>query len=153
MSKTLGTLREYETVFVINPDLTEDAVGELIERFKGIIEKEGGTFLREDRWGKRKMAFEMKKNPRGNYVLIHYLSVHAAVAEMERISRNSDQVIRFITDLKGAVSDVEAKKAEVEKYVRDKAAERARLEAERAAAAAAEAAGEAPAEDAPAAQA
>jgi small subunit ribosomal protein S6 len=141
MSKTLGTLREYETVFVINPDLTEDVVSDLIARFRGIIEKQGGTLLREDRWGKRKMAYEMKKNPRGNYILLHYVAEHTAVAEVERIARNSDAVIRFITDLKGPVKDVDAKKAEVERLVREKSAEKARLEQERAAAAAAEAAG------------
>ena len=56
MSKTIGKLREYETVLIINPDLTDDVANELIERFKGIIDAKGGTFLREDRWGKRKNA-------------------------------------------------------------------------------------------------
>lgn len=145
MSKTLGKLREYETVFIINSDLTEDLVNELMQRFKDIIEKGGGTFLREDRWGKRKMAYDMKKSPRGHYILLHFVAEHAVVAEMQRISGNTDTVIRYLTSVLGAVDDVEAKKAEVEKLVRERTAEKAREEQARReaeAAAAAEAAGE-----------
>ena len=135
MSKTLGKIREYETVLIINPDLSDEVVGELIQRFLGVIEKTGGTFLREDRWGKRKMAFEMKKNPRGNYILLHYVSEHATVAELQRTAHNVDGVIRFMTEVRGPVQDIEAKRAEVEKFVRERSAEKARIEAEKAEAA------------------
>lgn len=130
MSKTLGKLREYETVLIINPDLTPDAANELIERFKKIISDKGGEFLREERWDKRKMAFEMKKNPRGHYIFLHYVGGKAVVDEIQRTSHNVEQVIRHMTSLLGSVTDVEAKKAEVEKMVRERE-ERARLEAER----------------------
>lgn len=155
MSKTLGALREYETVFVINPDLTDEAVNELFERFRSVLARTGGTQLREDKWGKRKMAYDMRKNPRGNYILLHYAAEHQTVRELERTARNADPVIRFHTDLRGPVIDLEAKKAEVEKLVRERSAERARLEQEKAeAGAAAAAASEAAAgEPAPSAQA
>lgn len=130
MSKTLGKLREYETVLIINPDLTPDAANELIERFKGIISDKGGTFLREERWDKRKMAYEMKKNPRGHYIFLHFIGEQAVCDELQRTSHNVEAVIRIMTTLLGPVKDIEAKKAEVEKMVRDRE-ERARLEAER----------------------
>lgn len=140
MSKTLSKIREYETVLIVNPDLADDAVGELLDRFYKVIEKTGGTLLREDRWGKRKMAFEMKKNPRGHYILLHYVSEQLTVMELQRTAHNLDTVIRIMTEVKGAVTDIEAKKAEVEKLIRERVAEKARLEAERAEAAKAEAA-------------
>mgnify|MGYP006287369245 CR=1 FL=1 len=138
MSKTIGKLREYETVLIISPDLTDDVANELIERFKGIIDAKGGTFLREDRWGKRKMAYDMRKNPRGHYVLLHYVGEKAVVDEIQRTSRNVDTVIRNHTTLHGPVKDIEAKKAEVEKLIRERNAEKARQEAARAEAEAAE---------------
>lgn len=136
MSKTFGKIREYETVLIINPDLAEDAAGEVIQKFLGAIEKTGGTFLREDRWGKRKMAYEMRKNPRGHYVLLHFVGEQATVAELQRTAHNTDGVIRFMTEVRGPVSDIEAKKAEVEKQARERSAEKARIEAEKAEAAA-----------------
>ncbi|MBX2813949.1 MAG: 30S ribosomal protein S6 [Myxococcales bacterium] len=136
MSKTIGKIREYETVLIINPDLPEEAVKETLERFLGVIEKTGGTFLREDKWGKRKMAFEMKKNPRGHYILLHFVAEHSTVVELQRAAHNMDSVIRFMVELRGPVVDIEAKKDEVDKFVRERSAEKARIEAEKAEAAA-----------------
>lgn len=131
MSTTLGKLREYETLIVIHPELTDDAVAQEIERLKGVLEKTGATLLREDKWGKRKLAFEVKKQIKGNYQVLHYASESASVDELERIIRNSDTIIRFMTTLKGPVTDIEAKKAEVENMVKEAAAAKARAERER----------------------
>ncbi|MEL7369630.1 MAG: 30S ribosomal protein S6 [Myxococcota bacterium] len=148
MSTTLGKLREYETVLVVNPDLTDEVVnGDIVDRLKGVLDKQGAELLREDRWGKRKMAFEAKKHSRGNYILLHYAAKVGAVEELERIMRNMEPVTRFTTSRIGEVVDIEAKKAEVDKMVKERAAAKAKQEAERreqeAQAAAAEAAAEA----------
>jgi small subunit ribosomal protein S6 len=124
-------LREYETLFVLNPELTDDAANALIERLRGVLEKMNAQMLREDHWGKRKLAFEVRKHGRGNYVLFHYVGPVGVVAELERTMRNLDEVIRFLTTTNGNVLDVEARKVEVEKMVRERAADRARQEAER----------------------
>jgi small subunit ribosomal protein S6 len=132
MSTTLGKLREYETVFVVNPDLGDDIVNnDVIDRLKGIVTKMSGEMLREDRWGKRKLSFEMKAHGRGNYFLFHYVGEVGIVAELERSLRNNEHVIRYVSTLNGPVTDIAAKKAEVEKMVHDRAAEKAKLEAER----------------------
>jgi small subunit ribosomal protein S6 len=128
----MGTiLREYETLFAINPELQDDAANAIIDRLKGVLEKMNSIMLREDRWGKRKLAFEVKKHGRGNYTLFHYIGPVGVVAELERTLRNLDEVIRFLTTTNGNVLDVEARKAEVEKMVRERAADKARQEAER----------------------
>ena len=132
MSTTLGKLREYETVFVVNPDLTDDVVNEtVVDRLKGVLEKMKSELLREDRWGKRKMAFEAKKHSRGNYILLHYVGTVGVVEELERTMRNLEPVTRFTTSILSEVVDVEAKRAEVEKMVKERAAAKAKQEAER----------------------
>ena len=132
MSTTIGKLREYETVFVVNPDLTDDVVNEnVVDRLKGVLTKQGAELLREDRWGKRKMAFEAKKHSRGNYILLHYVANVGVVEELERTMRNVEHVTRFTTSRLSEVVDVEAKKAEVDKMVKERAAAKAKQEAER----------------------
>lgn len=132
MSTTIGKLREYETVLVVNPDLTDDIVNEaVVDRLKGVLEKKSAELLREDRWGKRKMAFETKTHSRGNYILLHYVGLVGVVEELERTMRNIEHVTRFTTSMISEVIDVEAKKAEVEKMVKERAAAKAKQEAER----------------------
>ena len=128
----MGTiLREYETLFVINPELADDAANAVIERLKGVLEKMNAELLREDRWGKRKLAFEVKRHGRGNYTLFHYIGPVGGVAELERTMRNLDEVIRFLTTMNGNVLDIAVRKAEVEKQARERAADKAKAEAER----------------------
>jgi small subunit ribosomal protein S6 len=128
----MGTiLREYETLFVINPELADDAANAVIERLKGVLEKMNAELLREDRWGKRKLAFEVKRHGRGNYTLFHYIGPVGVVAELERTMRNLDEVIRFLTTMNGNVLDIAVRKAEVEKQARERAADKAKAEAER----------------------
>jgi small subunit ribosomal protein S6 len=128
---TATILREYETLFALNPELTDDAANAVTDRLKGIVEKMGAEMLREDRWGKRKLAFEVKKHGRGNYTLFHYVGPVGVVAELERTMRNLDEVIRFLTTTNGNVNDVAARKAEVEKAERERQAHKAKQEAER----------------------
>lgn len=127
-----STLREYETVFVLHPDISDDVVNSTLDRLKEVITKMNGELLSQDGWGKRKLAFAVKKQQRGNYFVFHYIGPVGVVEELERTLRNLDQAIRFLTTAFGVVVDVEAKRAEVEKHVRERAAERARQEAERA---------------------
>lgn len=124
-------LREYETLFVVNPELTDDAANATFDRLKGVLEKMNAELLREDRWGKRKLSFEVKKQGRGNYSLFHYVGPVGVVAELERTMRNLDEIIRFLTVSNGNVFDIAAKRAEVEKMVRERAADKAKQEAER----------------------
>lgn len=124
-------LREYETLFVVQPELTDDVANALIERLRGVLERMGAELLREERWGKRKLAFEVEKHGRGNYSLFHYVGPVGVVAELERTMRNLDEVIRFLTTTNGNVLDVAARKAEVEKMVRERAQDKAKQEAER----------------------
>ncbi|MCB9654847.1 MAG: 30S ribosomal protein S6 [Deltaproteobacteria bacterium] len=131
MSEALGKLREYETIVVLLPDVGDDVAQGAIDRIREVLAKKEAELLREERWGKRKLAFEVKKQNRGNYVLFHYVGLVGVVEELERTLRNMEVVIRFLTTVHGEVTDVQARRAEVEKIERERAANRAKAEAER----------------------
>jgi small subunit ribosomal protein S6 len=90
-------LREYETIFLVKPDLTDDNVDKLKERVRGIVGREGGKVLRFTVWGKKKTAFPIAKQPRAIYVHASYLGGTGLVAELERNLRNYDEVTRFLS--------------------------------------------------------
>jgi len=127
----MGTLREYETLYALNPELTDDAVDDLRGRLKGILDKMGASLLREETWGKKKFSFVVQKHLRGNFVNLHYVGPAGTVEELERTMRNLESVIRFLTTKHGEVVDIEARKIEVEKAARDREAAKAKREAER----------------------
>ena len=90
-------LREYETIFLVKPDLTDDSVDKLKERVRGIVDREGGKVIRFTIWGKKKTMYPIAKQPRAIYVHAHYLGGPALVAEVERNLRNLDEVTRYLS--------------------------------------------------------
>ncbi len=90
-------VREYETVFLVKPDLTDDNVDKLKERVRGIVDREGGRVIRFTVWGKKKTMYPIAKQPRAIYVHAQYLGGSALVAEVERNLRNFDEVTRFLS--------------------------------------------------------
>jgi len=89
-------MRKYETIFIAHPNLDEEAVNALIERFKGVIANGGGTVENVDIWGKRRLAYEIEKVNEGTYVLMHFESDPALPKELSRIYRITDGVIRHM---------------------------------------------------------
>jgi small subunit ribosomal protein S6 len=94
---TAKYLREYETVFLVKPELTDDNVDKLKERVRGIINREGGKALKFTIWGKKRTTYPVAKQPRAIYVHAHYLGGSPLVAEVERNLRNIDEVTRFLS--------------------------------------------------------
>ena len=92
-----GTLREYETIYILRPDTQNDKVAEVNTKVKGIIESMGGVVLAVDNWGKRKLAYEIKKELKGIYLYWQYLATPGVVAEFERNMRMLDPVVRYMT--------------------------------------------------------
>src|SRR5256885_14436461 len=77
-------LREYETIFLVRPDLAEDLVDKLVERMRAIVHRDGGKVVKVSNWGKKKTAYEVKKNLRAVYIHFLYLGDSKIVAEFER---------------------------------------------------------------------
>ncbi len=92
-----NTLREYETIYILRPDTINDKVADVNGRVKTIIEERGGQILNVDNWGKRKLAYEIKKERKGIYLFWKYLGNPAIVAEFERNMRLLDPVMRYMT--------------------------------------------------------
>ncbi|HVE84250.1 MAG TPA: 30S ribosomal protein S6 [Myxococcales bacterium] len=90
-------LREYETIFLVKPDLTDDNVDRIKDRVRGIVDREGGKVLRFTIWCKKKTMYPIAKQARAIYVHTHYLGGTNLVAEVERNLRNLDEVTRYIS--------------------------------------------------------
>ena len=90
-------MRKYETVLISDPDLSDQARTELLDKVGNIITKEQGMILDLDDWGNKKLAYEIKKKSRGHYVCVTYGGTGALVAELERNFRLSDDVLKFMT--------------------------------------------------------
>ncbi|MEG2018681.1 MAG: 30S ribosomal protein S6 [Clostridium sp.] len=89
-------MRSYETIFVLHPSLDEEAVKANIEKFKGVIENNGGEVENVDVWGRRKLAYEIAKVNEGTYTLINFKAGTELPKELDRVFRISDAVIRHI---------------------------------------------------------
>ena len=90
-------LREYETIFLVRPDLTDDTVDKIKERVRGIVSREGGKVIRFTVWGKKKTLYPIAKQPRAIYVHASFLGDTKLVAEIERNLRNYDEVTRYLS--------------------------------------------------------
>ena len=91
-------MRRYETIFIIRPNVAEDNITAIIDRNTGIIVDDfSGIMLTIDKWGLKKLAYNIKKEQQGFYVYIQYAGLPAAVAEMERLLRIDDKVLKYMT--------------------------------------------------------
>jgi len=88
-------MRKYETIFILDPDLEEEQTQGAVEKVKGIITQSNGEILKVEDWGKRKLAYRVKKKTKGHYILIHFLGSPALLIELERNFRVMDAVIKF----------------------------------------------------------
>ena len=91
--------REYETIYILRPDVDNETAEKVVERAKDVIARLDGTLTKLDNWGKRKLAYPSRKNSRGIFVYLKYVGFSDLVAELERNLRLVDQVMRFQTVL------------------------------------------------------
>jgi len=92
-----GTLREYETIFIVRPDSTNETLSELNAKVGDIITDNDGKLLQIENWGKRKLAYDIKKYSRGVYLYWKYLAKPELITELERNLKLQDAVIRFMS--------------------------------------------------------
>ena len=89
-------MRKYELVCVFQPDLDETAFNALVEKVKGWISESGGSVDKVDVWGRRKLAYIIKKQREGQYVLMNVTMNPTATADLERNLRYQEPVIRHM---------------------------------------------------------
>lgn len=131
-------MREYETTFIVQPEISDEGSQTILTKLDGILETGGATRLMCEDHGKRKLAYEIRKFHKGHYYTLQFLNDGQVVPDLERTLRLDESVLRFLTIMAdGEVADVEARKAvaaEAEVEQTKRAAERAAREAEEAAA-------------------
>ena len=106
-------MREYETVFITQPEITDTDRGQLGEKIGALIAKhEGRLFFSKD-LGRKNLAYKIKKLTKGIYTCLDYAAGGKAVSELERMMGMNENVIRFLTIVKNENVDVEARAAEI----------------------------------------
>ena len=93
MAKITG---KYEVLYIIDATIGEEGIAALVEKFKAMVEAEG-TLLNVDEWGKRRLAYEINDLHEGYYVLMNFESNPAFPAEMERVMKITDGIMRCLT--------------------------------------------------------
>jgi small subunit ribosomal protein S6 len=122
LSDAPNTAREYEMIYVLRPNTTNEQVAEVNTRVKGVIETLGGKVIKVDNWGKRRLAYEVSKERKGIYLYWLYLATPGIVEEAERNLRMLDSVIRFLSVKVDTNIDVAARPSEIDEQSYEKAA-------------------------------
>ncbi len=105
-------MREYETLYLLSPDVPSDKIEELNKKLGDVIQNQGGHLLTSFNWGKRRLAYRVEKSFYGVYIYLNYLAQNSTVAEIERILKYDDSILRFVTMKLADEVNVEARKAE-----------------------------------------
>lgn len=106
-------MHRYETIFVVNPDLSDDETQNVINKFTGLISANQGVQLKLDDWGRRRLAYKIDKFSQGYYVLVDFAGLPAVLMELERNLKIDDRIIRFLTVKTGMNVNVEALQQEL----------------------------------------
>jgi len=119
-------VQRYEVIAIVSPGVPEDDVTAIIDRSQKIINERNGVVAKIEKWGKRRLAYEIKKNKDGYYFLIDFAGNGAVVSEVERNYKIDDRVIKFMTVKKEGACTRE----EIEKEIAEAEAKRSQARAE-----------------------
>lgn len=89
-------MRDYELVVVINPEVTEENLPGTVEKIGRWVTEKGGAITQVDQWGKRKLAYPIKRCTEGNYVLTRFQAEPELAAELEANLETSEEVLRYL---------------------------------------------------------
>lgn len=90
-------MANYESVLIARQDLGTSQVNNIVSELSDVIKKEGGEVVKVDNWGLKNLAYRIKKNRKGHYVLMNITAPANAIAEYERIMRFNEDIIRYMT--------------------------------------------------------
>ncbi|MDL1965883.1 MAG: 30S ribosomal protein S6 [Candidatus Desulfofervidus auxilii] len=90
-------LQEYETVIIVDPNLSEDQKEEVFAKMENIIKQHNGILKEIEKWGLRDLAFKVNHEQKGYYALLRYYGKSDIVEKLERNIRMNDKIIRFLT--------------------------------------------------------
>ncbi len=90
-------MNQYETVFIMNPVLSDEQVRETVEKFKGLLESKDGKVLAEENWGLRKLAYPIQHKRSGFYHLMEFQAPGEVIENMEVEMKRDERIMRFLT--------------------------------------------------------
>lgn len=88
-------MRKYEVIFIVKP-MEEEATNAVVEKFTKLITANGGTIEKEDRWGKKRLAYEIKDCTEGYYVLLNVECEPECVTETDRVMKITDELLKHM---------------------------------------------------------
>lgn len=106
-------MRRYETIVIVDPDISDENRGPLLEKICDLIPKQNGWLVSQDDWGVKKLAYEIKKKTRGHYIKFDFCGDGTLVDELERSFRIDDRVMKYMTVLLDKNADPEKIKEEL----------------------------------------
>ena len=112
-------MNKYESVLIARQDLGASQVNTLVDELKNVISAQGGEVVRVDNWGLKNLAYRIKKNRKGHYVLMNISAPASAVAEYERVMRVNEDIIRYMTVRVEDFSDASASNDGVDSAVEE----------------------------------
>ena len=89
-------MKAYELLLLTNPSLDDEARAAVLDKVQGVITADGGVVDSVDEWGKRKLAYEIASLTEGDYTLVDFHTAPAAIAELDRVLRITDGVVRHM---------------------------------------------------------
>jgi len=90
-------MNQYETVFILNPVLSEDQVREAVDKYKGMLKESGAKIINTENWGLRKLAYPIDKKKSGFYHLFEFTAPGEAIAPLEVEMKRDERILRFLT--------------------------------------------------------
>lgn len=118
-------MRRYETIVIVDPDLTEPERKLRFDKVIDLINQMKGALIESDDWGSKRLAYEIKKKTRGHYLRFDYCGTGELVAELERNCRIDDKFLKYMTIILQDNADPEKIKVELAETRAKKAAEEA----------------------------
>ncbi len=115
-------MNHYETIYIVNPTLDDDSLKEAIDKFSDLIKKLKGYIVKVNEWGKRKLAYDLKRFDKGYYVVLDFCALPKIVTELERNLKLDDRILKYITvkiDENVDPKDLVSKEKEIEDTIEE----------------------------------
>lgn len=90
-------MQNYESIVIVRSTLSEEEINAVLAKIREIIEKAGGTVLQAEGWGKRRLAYEIKREKKGAYLLFRFQADGKLIAQLEHQYRLDETILKFIT--------------------------------------------------------
>ncbi|OFW78879.1 MAG: 30S ribosomal protein S6 [Actinobacteria bacterium RBG_19FT_COMBO_70_19] len=97
-------MRRYEVMLILPAEADESVIGQAVERITKVVAEGGGAVGNIDRWGRKRLAFEIAKQNEGYYVVVDFAAEPTVITELERTLHLADEVLRFKVVVKGAAA-------------------------------------------------